>query len=340
MWGMVVLRVQELLGRGDVWGLIILALVLWWARYRVPGPAAIRRIATRTLSLGALLSLIYALLLTAETLLGLDMKALFRVGGRLLLVVLLGYASWELLETGVIYAIGRIPVRDEFQERRLHTAQSLTLWVGRVVLLFIAIAMILDIFQVNIAPLVAGAGVVGLALGLGSQKLMQDIIAGLFILVEDQFRVGDSVQVAGVAGTVEGMSLRATKVRDFNGVLHFIPNSEITQVANRTRAWARAIAEVGVSYESNLAQVESTLIQVGRALYEENPDNMFLEQPFPLGPEALGDSAITFRLVARVRPGKQWDAQRLMRRRIKEAFDAANITIPFPQMDVHLKQGE
>ena len=338
MWETLVLRLQALLSRGEIWGLLILAVVLWWARHRIPGPEHVRRIANRTLSLGVALSLAYALLLVAETLLLLDIGALFRVGGRLLLVGLLTYAGWELLEAGAAYAIARIPTRDEFQERRLRTAQSLTLWVGRVLILFVATAMILDIFQVNIAPLVAGAGVVGLALGLGSQKLMQDIIAGFFILVEDQFRVGDSIQVAGVGGTVEEMSLRVTKVRDFNGVLHFIPNSEITQVANRTRAWARAIAEVGVAYDSNLAQVESTLIQVGQALYEENPDGIFLEQPFPLGPEALGDSAITFRLVARVRPGKQWDAQRIMRRRIKEAFDAAGITIPFPQMDVHLKQ--
>ncbi len=340
MWNAVAPRVLDLLARGEVWGLLILALVFLILSRRVPGPPYLRRILGRTLLLAAALSLAYALLLAVQVLFGVAVENLLRVGGRLLVVFLVVYAAWELLDTSVEYVMRRVPVRDEYHERRLRTAQSLTRWVGRSLILFVGFAIVLDIFQVNIAPLVASAGVVGLALGLASQKLVQDVIAGFFILVEDQFRVGDSVEVAGVAGTVEEMSLRVTKVRDFHGVLHFIPNSEIGHVANRTRAWARAIADVGVAYESDLAQVQRVLTQLGEELYRENPDGMFLEPPFPLGPEELGDSAITFRLVARVKPGKQWDAQRLMRRRIKEAFDAAGIAIPFPQMDVHLKQEE
>ncbi len=338
VWETVTVRLTDLARRGDLWGLIILAIVLWFLRRRIEGERSLVRVLRRSLALASLLALAYALLLVAGILFRVDVAAPVRAGGRLLLVIVLAYAGWELTDILGGYIIGRIPRRDEFHERRLETVRNLTRWAGRVIILFVAVTMILDIFEVNITPLVASASVVGLAIGLGSQKLMQDIIAGLFILIEDQFHVGDSVEVAGVAGSVEDMTLRVTKVRDFHGVLHFIPNSEIGRVANRTRVWARAIAEVGVAYDSNLGRVEEVLKQVGEDLYKENPDGIFLEAPFPLGPEELGDSAIAFKLVAKVKPGKQWDAQRIMRRRIKEAFDAAGIVIPFPQVDVHLAQ--
>ncbi len=325
----------QLIQKAEFWGALIFAFLLWGIRTRLGGEALWGRLARRVLGVGVVLSLLYASITAASMLFGLDIAVLLSAGGKLLIILLLGYAGWIFSDVIGGYLVKRVPSMDEFQVRRLQTTRDIIRWVGRTLVVFVAGTMILDVFEVNIAPLLAGAGVVGLAIGMGSQKLMQDIIAGIFILVEDQFHVGDSVEVAGVAGTVEGMSLRVTRVRDFHGILHFIPNSEIGHVANRTRAWARAIADVGVAYDSDLGKVMEVLTRAGERLYEENPDGIFLEPPFPLGPEELGDSAITFRLVAKVQPGKQWDAQRIMRRRIKEALDAAGIVIPFPQVDVH-----
>ncbi len=325
----------QLAQQAEFWGALIWAFIIWWIRGRLQGDSLPVRVVRRLLLASAALFILYALILAVSTLFGLNVSIALAAGGRLLLILILAYGGWVLSDAAGGYLVKRLPSMDEFQVRRLQTTRDIIRWIGRILVVFIAGTMILDVFNVNIAPLLAGAGVAGLAIGMGSQKLMQDIIAGIFILIEDQFHVGDSVEVAGVAGTVESMSLRVTQVRDFHGVLHFIPNSEIGHVANRTRAWARAIADVGVAYDSDLDKVEEVLTQVGERLYKENPDAIFLEPPFPLGPEELGDSAIAFRLVAKVRPGKQWDAQRIMRRRIKEALDEAGIVIPFPQVDVH-----
>ncbi len=315
-------------------GLIILLLML---RRWVRGETWVTRVSRRGGSL-VLASLIgYVLIRMLGDMFTFDVNRVLNVFVRLMLIVLFSYIAWEAVELGVSVLRSRWPRYEAVDERRVLTIGNVIRWTGRVVVLFSAAAMVLDVFDVNIAPLLTGAGVVGLAVGLGAQKLVQDFIAGIFILLEDQFHVGDGVEIAGISGWVEEMTLRVTKVRDFNGVLHIIPNSEIATVSNKTRDWARAIAEVGVAYDSDLGQVMDVLTEVGHALYEENPEGIFLEPPTPLGPEALADSSINFWLVARVKGGQQWTAQRIMRRRIKEAFDRAGIEIPFPQLDVHMR---
>lgn len=319
-----------------IWESLLLALGLWWLRSRV-GRGRMGQVLQHTLTLASALAFVYALISFVFQLLSISITNALTLGSRVLIILIVAYLSWEGVEILTVYVLSHVPLADERERRRVETLSSVVRWAGRSLVAFITGAMLLDVFDVNVTPLVASAGVIGLALGLGSQKLVQDLIAGLFILLEDQFHVGDGVEIAGIAGAVEEMTLRVTKVRDFNGVLHIIPNSAITTVSNKTRDWARAIAEVGVAYDSDLGKVMEVLEQVGQALYEENPDEMFLEQPFPLGPEALADSSINFRLVAKVKAGQQWSAQRLMRRRIKEAFDEAGIEIPFPQLDVHMK---
>ncbi len=328
-------RLLSVIARGDLWTALILAVGLGMLRRVVGGQTELARPIRRVLTVGMMLALIYAGVVVVETLFMLSLTGIRQAGERGGLILLLAYLAWEALDIGLNRLRERLPAPDMRTERRLNTAAAIVRWLGRAFILFIVVATILDLFRINIAPLVASVGVVGLALGLGAQKLVQDVISGLFILLEDQFHVGDGVAIGGIAGTVEEMTLRVTKVRDFQGVLHIIPNSEIRILSNRTRDWARAIAEVSVAYDSDLGRVEAVLTQVGEELFAENPDDIFLETPIPLGPEVLGDSGITYRLIARVQPGQQWTAQRLMRRRIKEAFDRAGIVIPFPQLDVH-----
>ncbi len=322
-----------------VWKALILALVLWWGRSRFSAQNPLTRIFRRAFTVSAVVSFLYALVTFVVAAFSLSTASVAELGTRLLIILFLGYFAWEGVEFLLTYLSTRLPVTDELARRRMQTLTTVGRWVGRLIILFIVGTMLLDVFHVNVTPLIASASVVGLALSLGSQKVIQDIIAGIFILLEDQFHVGDGVEVAGVAGIVEEMTLRVTKVRDFQGYLHIIPNSEISVVTNRNREWTRAIADVGVAYDSDLNRVRAVLEEVGQALYEENPDGIFLEAPMPLGPEALADSSINFRLIARVKAGQHWDAQRLMRQRIKEAFDRAGIEIPFPQLDVHMRQG-
>ncbi len=319
-----------------LWEALLLALGLWWLRSRLK-PDRVGKIFRRTLTLFTLLALLYALLTFMLPVFSISVTGALSLGARFLIILVIGYLSWEGIEVAVVYVSSRIAPKMK-ETSRVETMAAVVRWAGRSVILFVVGVMVLALFQIDVTPLVASASIVGLTIGLGSQKLVQDVVAGLFILIEDQFHVGDGVEVAGIAGSVEAMTLRVTKVRDFNGVLHIIPNSAITTVANKTREWARAIVTVGVGYESDLDKVMEVLTQVGKALYEENPEGTFLETPFPLGPEELADSAITFRLVARVKAGQQWAAQRLMRQHIKEAFDAEGIEIPFPQVDVHLEK--
>ncbi len=323
-----------------LWETLLLALILWWARTRISTTHPVTRVLRRILTVAVVIVLGYVILTFVATAFSLSTTSITGIGTRVLIILLLGYFAWEGVDIALSYASTRLPVADELAQRRIKTLTAVGLWIGRLIVFFVVGTMLLDIFDVNITPLLAGASIIGLALGLGSQKLVQDLIAGAFILLEDQFHVGDGVELAGIAGVVEDMTLRVTKVRDFQGYLHIIPNSEISIVTNRNRVWTRAIADVGVAYDSDLNRVREVLEAVGQALYQENPDGIFLEAPFPLGPEALADSSINFRLVARVKAGRHWDAQRLMRQRIKEAFDREGIEIPFPQLDVHLDKGE
>ena len=316
--------------------LVLFIILLIGLRLLVQGKTPLQRVVRRGGSL-ILVGLIgYVSLRLLSTALGMHAVLLMDVFVRGMIIIFFAYLAWEGTNLAVDFITARWPRYEEVDERRILTIGNVARWAGRTLIVFTAVVMLLDVFDVNIAPLLTGAGVVGLAFGLGAQKLVQDFIAGIFILLEDQFHVGDGVEIAGISGVVEEMTLRVTKVRDFNGILHIIPNSEISTVSNKTRDWARAIAEVGVAYDSDLGRVIEVLTEVGESLYRENPDGIFLEAPMPLGPEALADSSINFRLVARVKGGQQWTAQRIMRRRIKEAFDAAGIEIPFPQMDVHL----
>ncbi len=317
-------------------GLVLWLLVLWlpasawWAAVRRPIRA------------GGLLLIVYAVGVGLARLLGVTAIP-GNVGAmlwRLMLVIIGSYLLWEVVTVAFLFVHQRLEesIPEPERKARLRTVIELASWGTHLFIALIGLGMGLSVLGINITPLVASLGVAGLALSLGAQQLVQDIIAGIFILIEDQFHIGDSVILADVAGRVEDLSLRVTRVRGLDGTLHVIPNSQITIVSNRTAAWSRAVVDVGVSYGNDLDHVTRVLERVADQLVAEDPrQEMFLERPQVLGPESFDDSSIGFRMLARVQPGKQWDAQRMMRRRIKALFDEEGIEIPFPQVDVHLK---
>jgi moderate conductance mechanosensitive channel len=201
-----------------------------------------------------------------------------------------------------------------------------------VVVYVLAIFLVLAEFGLNLAPLVAGAGVIGLAVGFGAQDLVKDFLSGVFMLAEDQYGVGDIVDVGEASGTVEGVTLRTTRIRDVEGTLWHVPNGEIRRVGNSSQDWARSLLDIGVAYQTDVDLAIEILERVAQQMAsEEGYTETFLAEPDVWGVQNLGADSVDIRLVIKTTPGTQWGISRELRRRIKAAFDAAGIEIPFPQ---------
>jgi small-conductance mechanosensitive channel len=226
-------------------------------------------------------------------------------------------------------------------EQRARTLVGLLRSVGRVIIGVLLIFMVLGALGVNLGPLLAGAGVIGLAISFGAQSLVKDVISGLFILTENQFGVGDVIRIEGVSGAVERMTLRVVVLRDTHGVVHIVPNGEIKKVSNLTRTWSRVVLDVGVAYREDPDRVMAVMREVGGELWEDAAWRPLMVEPVEVpGIEAFGDSAITIRMWAKTLPLKQWDVARELRRRLKLRFDAEGIEIPFPHQTVYWGEGQ
>jgi small-conductance mechanosensitive channel len=211
-------------------------------------------------------------------------------------------------------------------EKRGHTLAAVVRSVGRVVILVLAVLLTAAQF-LPIGPLLAAGGILGLAVSFGSQSLVKDVLAGFFILLENQFALGDVIEAAGKSGTVEHMTLRVVMLRDVRGVLHVVPNGQITTVSNLTRSWSRAIVEVGVAYAADLDRaLEVFRDEVGQ-LRQDPEWRLRFEGASEVGVEDLGQHAVMVRTMLRTAPGAQWEVAREFRRRIKNRLDAEGIPI-------------
>ena len=274
-------------------------------------------------------------------LLGTDAGLLIRYGLRVLAIWLLAWAVIRVV--GVIASRIEKAVDDKNElittskEKRGRTISQLVRGVGRVIVIAGALLLTIDIFM-DIAPILGGAAILGLAVSFGAQSLVKDVITGFFMLIEDQFAVGDVVQVAGLGGVVEEVTLRVVKLRDLEGNLHIIPNGEIKAVTNRTRGWSRVVLDIGVAYGSDVDQVLAVVADEAERLAGDERWAAKLDgAPEVSGVESLGDNAVVVRVLLRTAPGQQWAVAREFRRRIKIRMDAEGIEIPFPQRTVHLK---
>lgn len=233
------------------------------------------------------------------------------------------------------------PILTVRRERRATALAALASSVLTVVVWSIGVMTILDLFGIALAPVIASAGIVGVALGFGAQDLVKDFLSGVFILAEDQYGLGDVVDVGEASGVVEGVTLRSTRVRDVNGTLWHVPNGEIRRVGNQSQGWARSLLDIDVAYDSDLDDCTDAILAVAVAMAHEEPwDGLFLEEPEMWGVERLGPDSVTLRLVIKVLPGEQWRISRELRRRIKEELDRRGIEIPFPQRTLWLRSGE
>ncbi|MFC7814964.1 MULTISPECIES: mechanosensitive ion channel family protein [unclassified Streptomyces] len=224
------------------------------------------------------------------------------------------------------------------REQRARTIGSVLSSAVTIVLFMVGVAMVLEQVGIALGPLLASAGVVGLAIGFGAQSLVADYLSGLLIMVEDQYGVGDSVDLGEAVGEVEHVGLRLTHVRDLNGGLWHIRNGEILRVRNDSQEWARAVLDVAVAYDADLDTVHRVLEDAGRAL-RQDPDfaDVLLEDPAVWGVQSLDADGVLVRLAVKTVPLQQWGVTRELRRRVKDALDEAGIDIPFPQRTVWVR---
>jgi small-conductance mechanosensitive channel len=263
---------------------------------------------------------------------------------KVIAVVIIWIAAWvtnrlvgKLADRIVAAADDGDDARFSAAERRSATIAGLLRSLGTVLVLVLAGLFTLNLF-ISIGPILAGAGVLGLAVSFGAQSLVKDVIAGFFILLENQFAVGDNIEVDGKAGTVELMTLRIVQLRDIEGVLHTIPNGLIGSVSNKTRAWSRAVVDIGVAYGAPVDQVLAVFADEARSFAADKTWGGQLDgDPEVLGVQSLGDSAVVIRTLLRTLPGGHWAAGREFRRRMKNRLDREGIEIPFPQRTVHLR---
>ncbi len=234
---------------------------------------------------------------------------------------------------------GVVEVEEDLRRaQRAEALGALAKSVTKVVIWTFAVIVALAQIGVQIAPLIAGAGIVGVAVGFGAQDLVKDFLSGVFMLIEDQYGMGDIVDAGEAIGVVEGISLRSTRIRDVNGTLWHVPNGEIRRVGNMSQDWARALLDVDVAYGTDLDAASDIIERVAVEMaHEDEFAPLFLEDPEVWGVQELGNDAVSIRLVIKVVPGQQWAIMRELRARLKKAFDVAGIEIPFPQRTMWLR---
>ncbi|NOS76573.1 MAG: mechanosensitive ion channel family protein [Nitrospira sp.] len=225
------------------------------------------------------------------------------------------------------------------QVKRVDTLTHVVRDVARVFILVVGSMMILSEIGIDLKPLLAAAGLSGLAIGFGAQSLVKDVISGFFILLENSVRVGDVVEVAGVAGMVEEVKLRAITLRDLWGNVHVVPNGIVDKVKNMTKGYSYYLFDVGVAYRENVDEVMAVLKEIAEELREDPAFNTDILEPLDmLGVDQFADSAVIIKCRIKTNPMQQWRIGREMNRRIKNTFDAKGIEIPFPHRTIHWGQ--
>lgn len=284
---------------------------------------------------------------------------------RILLVIILAYALNRLLRASIERLIKEVSDRIgdrhidvptgteltdseraravELRQRqsqlrqRIERTQQRTVTLGRVLrsvasvaIWTIAVILVLSELRLSLGPLLAGAGVAGLAIGFGAQQVVRDFLAGFFLIIEDQYGVGDIVNLGEAEGTVEEVTLRTTRLRDVNGALWVVPNGEIRRVANKSRLWARCVLDIEVAYDADIDRAAEIMQTIATELWHEHEatDRTILDEPEVWGVQALGDYGVSIRLALKTEPAEQYNVARELRRRLKKSFDAEGIAMP------------
>ncbi len=267
-------------------------------------------------------------------------ESLVRNGTRVIGIWVLAWLAYRVVRLAATRIEAAVDDGDDsvttLRERRGKTISQLLRSVGRVVVVVIALLLTFNIF-IDIGPILAGAGILGLAVSFGAQSLVKDVISGFFILFENQFAIGDVIEAGGKSGVVEKMTMRVVVLRDLQGTMHVIPNGEIKVVSNMTRGWSRAVIDIGVAYDEDVDRALAVVRDEAAQFTTDKDWAPQLDGPVEVpGVEALSDSAVVIRSLIKTQPGSQWNAAREFRRRLKLRLDREGIEIPFPQRRVHV----
>lgn len=243
----------------------------------------------------------------------------------------------EIIPRVVVRTLSRRPEETEDEVKKRSTTLSRVLVsTSQVFIVFIAVFMILSELEIDIAPILAGAGVVGIAIGFGAQGLVRDLVAGFFIIIENQYRVGDVVRIADVGGIVESINLRRTVLRDLDGIVHIVPNGEIRVANNYTKEWSRVNLNISVAYGEDLDHVMEVINKVGQELAEDPKwKAAIIAAPQAVRVDNFGDSGIEIKIVGETMPMQRWEVMGQLRLRLKKAFDKEGIEIPWPHTKVY-----
>lgn len=223
--------------------------------------------------------------------------------------------------------------------KRLDTLERVFRYVATVVITLVGAMLVLSEVGISIAPILATAGVLGIAIGFGAQSLVKDYFNGFFLLLENQVRQGDVVEIAGKGGLVEEMTLRYIRLRDYEGTVHYVPNGTIDSVSNRSRGFAFALIDIGVAYREDLDAVCAVMREVAAAMRADPELGAKIEEDIDIaGVDNWADSAVVIRCRFKVKPLEQWNVRRAFLYRLKNAFDAAGIEIPYPHLTLYAGQ--
>jgi small-conductance mechanosensitive channel len=266
----------------------------------------------------------------------------------ILIIIIVASAVYQLLKLVMPRIVERSVrvrgkgrrAREELTKRSQTLGGILTQIIG-IIILITALLMALSEVGVNITPFLAGAGVAGIAIGFGAQSLVKDVLNGLFIIIEDQYRKGDVANISGIGGMVEDLTLRRTIIRDLEGIVHSIPNGEVKIASNYTKDWARIKLNIPVAYGENLDRVTEVINRVGSELAKDDYFGpKIITAPQVLWVDKLGDSGIEIRILGETKPLSQWEVKGELRKRVKKAFDEEGIEIPWPHLKLYLGQGK
>lgn len=263
-------------------------------------------------------------------------------GVRILVILVIGAVLWFALNKLIPPIVRRAVARSRYKEseegmrKRANTLISVFQGAGRVFIVIVGMTVILSELGIPVAPILAGFGIAGIAIGFGAQYLIRDIIAGIFIILENQYRVGDIARVAGVSGLVEEITLRKTVLRDLDGIVHHVPNGEIRIASNYSRHFARVNLNVSVAYGTDLEHAIRVINRVGKELAEDEKWRRVIKAPPQvLRVDNLGESGIEIKVLGEVKPMEQWAVAGELRLRLKKAFDAEGIEIPWPHTKIY-----
>ena len=263
---------------------------------------------------------------------------------RLLLIGVVAYIGIRAVRFGlhklesILLTVGEKDDKNRVAaEKRVKTLIGLLLTICLTLVWVIAVVMGLDQIGLDITPIIASAGIVGLAVGFGAQNLVRDVINGFFMILENQVRIGDVAVVNGTGGLVEAISFRTITLRDLSGTVHIFPNGTVTTMANMTKGWSAYVMEIGVAYKEDTDKVVAVMKQVADKLQQDPVIGIKMIEPIEImGVDAFGDSAVVIKARMKTLPIEQWSVGREYRRRLKKAFDQENIEIPFPHRTLYM----